>query len=428
MSNYSRGLTILDISDPANPTPAGRFDTYPSSDATGFPGAWGAYPFLPSGNVLISDIDSGFYIVDENTRNVPEGSLSFAAASFAADESQTQRVGGTTGAITVNWEVFGGSGSIADVVVASGSLDWAAGDASDKTINLGLDNDGVAEGLERLMLKLTAPGGGATLSSPSIASLYVSDPGSASTVGFASDQTAVTERGFGVAVAVIQRGGSALGAASVDFAVTGGDATAGTDYNGSAAGTLNWADGDADPKWIEYEITDDGTGEADEFIEITLSNANGASLSSNARMRIDLLDGSGSNAAPNAVAGNNQTVRTGAQVTLDGGNSNDPDGDALTYSWTQTMGPTVTLSNADTATASFTAPAVTSDTLFRFNLAVTDPAGLNDSADVSVTVTTNAPGNGGGGGGGGAISLWLLALLLFERMRLYNRLFAIRSR
>lgn len=433
MSNYARGLTILDISDPANPTPAGRFDTYPSGDGTGFPGAWGAYPFLPSGNVLISDIDSGFYIVDENTRDVPQGSLSFSAASFAADESQTaniavQRVGGTTGTITVNWEVFGGNGSIADVVVASGSLDWAAGDAADKTINLGLDNDGVAEGLERLMLKLTAPGGGATLSSPSIASLYVSDPGSASTVGFASDQTAVTERGFGVAVAVIQRGGSALGAASVDFAVTGGDATAGTDYNGSAAGTLNWADGDADPKWIEYEITDDGTGEADEFIEITLSNANGAALSGNALLRIDLLDGSGSNAAPNAVAGNNQTVRTGAQVTLNGGSSNDPDGDALTYSWTQTMGPTVTLSNADTATASFTAPAVTSDTLFRFNLAVTDPAGLNDSADVSVTVTTNAPGNGGGGGGGGAISLWLLALLLFERMRFDNRLFAIRSR
>jgi choice-of-anchor B domain-containing protein len=433
MSNYSRGLTILDISDPANPTTAGRFDTFPSSDVTGFPGAWGAYPFLPSGNVLISDIDSGFYIVDENTRDVPEGSLSFAAASFAADESQAaniavQRVGGSTGAITVNWEVFGGNGSIADVSVASGSLDWAAGDASDKTISLDLKNDGVPEGLERLMIKLTAPGGGATLSSPNIASLYVSDPGSASTIGFSSDRTSVAERGFGVAVAVIRRSGSALGAASVDFAVTGGDATAGGDYTGVATGTLSWADGDADPKWIEYEIIDDGTGEADEFIEITLSNVSGATLGSNTLLRIDLLDGSGSNAAPNAVAGNNQTVRTGAQVTLNGAGSNDPDGDTLTYSWTQTLGPAVTLSNADTATASFTAPAVTSDTLLRFNLAVTDPAGLNDSADVSVTITVNNPGAGGGGGGGGAISLWLLILLLFERMRLYDRLFAIRSR
>jgi hypothetical protein len=29
--------------------------------------AWGTYPFLPSGNVLISDIDSGFYLVEDNT-------------------------------------------------------------------------------------------------------------------------------------------------------------------------------------------------------------------------------------------------------------------------------------------------------------------------------------------------------------------------
>ena len=111
-------------------------------------------------------------------------------------------------------------------------------------------------------------------------------------------------------------------------------------------------------------------------------------------LRVDILDGSGSNAAPNAVAGANQTVGIGALVTLNGTSSNDPDGDTLTYSWTQTMGPAVTLNGANTSSASFTAPAVTSDTLFRFNLAVTDPSGLNDSADVAVTVTANAPGSG----------------------------------
>jgi hypothetical protein len=380
--------------------------------------------------VLISDIDSGFYIVEDDTRDVEQGSLSFAAASFAADESQSasiavERLGGATGAIAVNWEVFGASGSLADVRVASGTLNWPAGDTTDKLISLGLDNDGVIEGLERLMIKLTTPRGGATLSSPSIASVYVSDPGSTASVGFASDRIAVTERGFGLAVAVIQRSGNAAGAASVNYAITGGDASAGGDYTGSAGGTLNWADGDADPKWIEYEISDDGTGEPDEFIELTLSNATGAALGTSSSLRIDLLDGTGSNAAPNAVAGASQTVSIGTLVTLDGGSSNDPDGDALTYQWTQTMGPTVPLSNADMASASFTAPTVTSDALLRFNLAVTDPDGLNDSASVAVTVTGNGTG---GGGGGGAISLWLLALLLFERMRFYYRLFAIRTR
>jgi hypothetical protein len=432
MSNYARGLTILDISSPANPTAVGRFDTYPSSDSTGFPGAWGAYPFLPSGNVLVSDIDSGLYIVEDDTRDVEQGTLSFAAASFAADEAQSasipvERLGGATGAITVNWEVFGASGSLADVIVASGTLNWPAGDMTNKVINLGLNNDGVTEGLERLMIKLTAPSGGATLSSPSIASVYVSDPGSTASIGFASDRIAVAERGFGTAVAVIQRSGSAAGAAAVDYAITAGDAAAGGDYTGSAGGTLNWADGDADPKWIEYEISDDGTGEPDEFIELTLSNATGAALGTHTSLRIDLLDGTGSNTAPNAVAGASQRVSIGTLVTLDGGSSNDPDGDVLTYRWTQTMGPTVTLSNTDRVSTAFTAPTVTSDTLLRFNLAVTDPDGLNDSANVAVTVTGNGT-SGGGGGGGGAISLWLLALLLFERMRFYYRLFAIRAR
>ena len=57
---------------------------------------------------------------------------------------------------------------------------------------------------------------------------------------------------------------------------------------------------------------------------------------------------------------------------------------------------------------------------------MSDPDGLVDSATVSVTVTANAPQSSDGGGG--MLSLWLLALLLFERMRLYDRLFAIRTR
>jgi hypothetical protein len=119
-------------------------------------------------------------------------------------------------------------------------------------------------------------------------------------------------------------------------------------------------------------------------------------------------------------------VSSGSTVTLNGGSSNDPDGDPLTYTWTQTLGPTVTLSGANTSSASFSAPTVSSDTLLRFSLAVSDPGGLSDSATVSVTVQSS--NSSSGGGGGGALSLWLLALLLFERMRLDNRLLAVRAR
>jgi hypothetical protein len=203
---------------------------------------------------------------------------------------------------------------------------------------------------------------------------------------------------------------------SVDYEITGGDASNGLDYSGPVAGTVNWNDGDANPRWIEYTVSDDGSGEADEFFELTLSNPVGGNIGTNSALRVNILDGTGSNSAPNSVAGSSQTVSSGAAVTLDGSGSNDPDGDSLTYAWSQTMGTAVTLTNANSVTASFTAPNISSDTLLRFQLQVSDSLGLTDTSIASVTI---AASSGGGSSGGGAISLWTLiglaGLLIFSR-------------
>jgi len=414
MSNYARGLTILDITSPANPAMVGRFDTYPSSDTVGFPGAWGTYPFLPSGNLMISDIDSGFYMVADKTLDVAEGTLAFSTTSFSAAENQASdiivtRSGGSQGAISVNWELLSATGSTDDVSVSNGTLNWGSGDATERSIDLAAVNDGSVEELERLFIKLTSPSGGATLSSPSIASVYINDPGDTAAVDFSADAVSVSERGFGTAVVVVRRSGSASGAVAVDFAVSGGDASGATDFSGPTSGTLSWSDGDADAKWVEYGVADDGSGEADEFFELTLSNPVGASLGAQTQTRINIIDGSGVNQAPNSVAGGSQTASPGSIVTLNGSQSNDPDGDNLAYVWTQTLGPGVTLSNADTSTASFTAPNVSSDTLLRFELQVTDQSGLSDTSIASVTVSSGAPPTGGSGGG--PVTLWLLGFL-----------------
>lgn len=67
-ANYRRGLRILRISDAASGTLTEEafFDTYPEGDGNSFSGAWNVYPFFPSGNVLISDFNRGFFLVRPN--------------------------------------------------------------------------------------------------------------------------------------------------------------------------------------------------------------------------------------------------------------------------------------------------------------------------------------------------------------------------
>ncbi|HUU96143.1 MAG TPA: PKD domain-containing protein [Phycisphaerae bacterium] len=91
------------------------------------------------------------------------------------------------------------------------------------------------------------------------------------------------------------------------------------------------------------------------------------------------------NQAPVADAGPDQTVAASATVNLNGSGSSDPNGDPLTYAWTQTVGTAVVLTNADTATPSFTAGA-TAETL-TFQLLVDDGQGATDTDTVNVTVT-----------------------------------------
>ena len=102
------------------------------------------------------------------------------------------------------------------------------------------------------------------------------------------------------------------------------------------------------------------------------------------------VTGTAANQAPVAEAGDAQSVIADAVVTLDG-SATDPDGDALTYSWTQTSGTNVTLNDAAIAAPTFTAPATAA--VLIFELTVTDDSGdsaTNTDSD-TVTITVTAP-------------------------------------
>lgn len=61
ISYYTDGGIIADASRPENIIEVGNWDTFLGGNG-GFSGVWGAYPFLPSGLVLLTDISNGLYV------------------------------------------------------------------------------------------------------------------------------------------------------------------------------------------------------------------------------------------------------------------------------------------------------------------------------------------------------------------------------
>ncbi|MEM8816613.1 MAG: hypothetical protein AAGE85_12380 [Pseudomonadota bacterium] len=100
------------------------------------------------------------------------------------------------------------------------------------------------------------------------------------------------------------------------------------------------------------------------------------------------------NQAPTVSAGADQTVNENSTVTLSA-TANDPNGDALTYSWTQTVGPAVTLNNAGAAQATFTAPdvVINAPESFAFEVTVSDGS-LTATDAVNIVVEEPPPSTG----------------------------------
>lgn len=62
ISYYEDGYIVLDISNPESPVLAGEYDTSPVNQGT-FNGAWGVYPYLLSGLTIVSDTETGLYVL-----------------------------------------------------------------------------------------------------------------------------------------------------------------------------------------------------------------------------------------------------------------------------------------------------------------------------------------------------------------------------
>jgi hypothetical protein len=201
-----------------------------------------------------------------------------------------QRTGGVGGAVSVDYATSDGTATAgSDYAAASGTLNWAAGDSADKTFTVPVTWDGRGEGPESVNLVLTNAGGGSDLGPNSVAVLGIGDDGASGPLVLTSTSYSVGEADAVVTITVTRSGGSLGGPVTVDYATSGGTATAGSDY-ADASGTLTLGPGEAS-KSFTVPVTSDSTHEGDETFQVALSNAaGGASLGSPAGATVTITD------------------------------------------------------------------------------------------------------------------------------------------
>ena len=95
------------------------------------------------------------------------------------------------------------------------------------------------------------------------------------------------------------------------------------------------------------------------------------------------------NAAPTAVAATSMSIDAGTLTMLDGSGSTDPDGDRLTYTWTQVAGPLVAITQLDGARSQIQVPNAT--TTLVFTLVVSDGEATSVTINVTINVVVTPP-------------------------------------
>ena len=191
----------------------------------------------------------------------------------------------------------------------------------------------------------------------------------------------------GTAVATLAAEDADAGAAELEWSLSGGADQ--EQFRITSSGALSFAEAK------DYEAPDDADADGSYLVTVQVSDGE---RTATADILVALLNG---NDAPLVSAGADQAdIEPGGTVTLSGAVTVD-EGDArdtFSYAWTQTSGPAVTLNNANTATASFTAPSnLTEDATLVFSLKVEDAEGLHAEDTVTVTIRASAgPPSGSG--------------------------------
>lgn len=238
--------------------------------------------------VTIFDDEStnpGTVFLGVSNTNVGEGSGSVSIQVF--------RSGGAAGAITVPFSTSDGTATgSADYTPASGVLQWADGETSVRTITIPVTNDAVVETDETFSLSIGPASGGASIGSPSVATIRIIDNDSPSPSVISIVESALTvNESSGFARITLRRSGGASGSVSATVKSFSGSALADADFL-PVDQTITWPDGDAGDKTLFVTILNDSSVEPQESFVVALNSVTGgASIAQSSKeVEIRILD------------------------------------------------------------------------------------------------------------------------------------------
>ena len=153
-SYYNEGVTIVDAARPANLVEVGNYDTN-SLSGSSYDGTWGVYSYLPSGNLILSDMTLGLFVVKPTYKRAAylEGTIIDAATGLAIPNAGIEissnaklkysGIDGTFKTGTVDTGMIKVSVFKTGYRTASLTLNFTAGVVNNQTINLYPDGMGV---------------------------------------------------------------------------------------------------------------------------------------------------------------------------------------------------------------------------------------------------------------------------------------------
>jgi hypothetical protein len=204
----------------------------------------------------------------------PEGSVSLSAANYTVAPSQgavavtVNRTGGTSGVVVATYSTYDGSAVAGtDYTAAFGTLTWADGDATSRTITVPI-NPAAGGGGSFTFALLSVSGAGFGTPINAIVSISTN----AGSLALSAANYTVAPSAGAVTVTVNRSGGS-NGAVVASYGTYDGSALAGSAYT-ATSGSLNWADGDATSRVITVPVNPAGAGGGSfTFALLSVSNA-----------------------------------------------------------------------------------------------------------------------------------------------------------